>query len=315
MKNYLVPHKGNKYNPHIFKTKNLIFILIFAIIVTLVSYLGSFALRNSGLLASIQSAFLVDLANKDRVEESVAVLTVNPLLVEAAQRKANDMVSNSYFAHVSPAGLTPWKWFRDVKYDYLYAGENLAVNFTESVDVHKAWIASPTHKKNIMDKRFTEIGIATADGFYKGRKATFVVQMFGRPRSNSLTSNVLASTPVTVPLQVSGPSASQGTSPSKEVSKVFGAEDSQEENTFISETSAVERVAVSPLSLGRYIILGLILVLVLALVLRFVVEYKRHHRVQVLTLVFIIVLLTALVYVQKNILFETEISNEAIAEG
>lgn len=306
MKNYLIPNKGNKYNPHVFKPKNMFLILVVAVIITLVSYLGSIAIKNSNLLASIQSAFLVDLANKDRVEQNISVLTVNPVLVEAAQKKANDMVLKGYFAHTSPEGLTPWHWFKEVKYNYVYAGENLAVNFTESVDVHKAWIASPTHKQNILDQRFTEIGIATAEGFYKGRKATFVVQMFGKPRVAPLSGSVrqaLSEPLQTVPIVVAGPDAN---TPAEVV--VLGAED--EISSFASETNAVERVVVSPLSVGRTIIAIMIGLLVLALVFRIVIEFRRHHLGRVLLLVLLIGALSFLLWTQKHLVYEPVVPDD-----
>jgi hypothetical protein len=83
--------------------------------------------------------------------------------------------------HVRFGGKTPWYWFEQAGYDYAAAGENLAVNFTDSKDVTAAWLASPSHRANIMSGNYTEIGIATARGTYKGKDAIFVVQEFGRP--------------------------------------------------------------------------------------------------------------------------------------
>lgn len=306
MKNYLIPHKGNKYDPHIFKPKNMLVVLVVTLVISLASFLGTVVIKNTGLLAAVQSAFLVDLANKDRAEENIAILTVNPVLTEAAQRKANDMATKGYFAHTSPEGITPWYWFKDVNYNYIYAGENLAVNFTESVDVHKAWIASPTHKKNILDQRFTEIGIATADGFYKGRKATFVVQMFGKPR-NSLLPNLSASASAqqkTVPIVVSGPD----TNTTKEITKVFGVSD--EEVSISTQTNMFERLAVSPISLGKIIILSITAILCLALLLRIFIEFKKHHIGRAFLLLGVIIILVLLAGIQDRFLGKTELVEE-----
>jgi hypothetical protein len=59
----------------------------------------------------------------------------------------------------------------------------LAVNFVDSEDVTDAWMKSPSHRANIVNYNFTEIGVAMAKGQYKGSEAIFVVQMFGRPRT------------------------------------------------------------------------------------------------------------------------------------
>jgi len=150
--------------------------------------LGVFSLTlfNSFLLGSSQfaaviSSVLVDLTNGDRQVNAIGGLRVSPVLTAAAQAKANDMAENNYFAHVSPMGKNSWYWFKQVGYNFTYAGENLAVDFSDSVDVSRAWMNSPTHRKNILDGNFTEIGIAVAQGVYQGRETTFAVQMFGKP--------------------------------------------------------------------------------------------------------------------------------------
>lgn len=140
--------------------------------------------------AAVLPAVLVDLTNKARLDSGQSTLVRNQVLDQAAQMKANDMASLGYFAHTSPAGITPWHWFSQVNYDFAYAGENLAVDFTESVDVENAWLGSPTHRANILNDNFTEIGIATAYGSYNGRPTTYVVQMFGKPISFNSNINI-----------------------------------------------------------------------------------------------------------------------------
>src|SRR5690606_5212160 len=132
-------------------------------------------------LGAIYSSVLVDLANESRVQNRRAPLVVNPLLEEAARLKAEDMAEKGYFSHVSPDGKSPWYWISGAGYKFIYAGENLAVDFEYSEDVNEAWLNSPGHRDNILNNQFTEIGIATAEGRYNGRKTTFVVQMFGTP--------------------------------------------------------------------------------------------------------------------------------------
>ena len=132
-------------------------------------------------LSSIYASLLVELTNKNRVDRNISELKVNPLLESAAQMKADDMASKGYFAHNTPDGKTPWYWIEKAGYKYLYAGENLAVNFENSEDVENAWMNSEGHRLNILNPRYTEVGIATSTGTYKGRTATFVVQMFASP--------------------------------------------------------------------------------------------------------------------------------------
>jgi hypothetical protein len=142
---------------------------------------ASFIVQQMPNVAAVISSVLVELTNTDRLGGGLAVLSVNPVLVEVAQAKANDMAAKGYFAHTSPEGLTPWHWFKEGGYKFVYAGENLAVDFSESTDVERAWMQSPTHRANIVGTQFTEIGIATAQGTYQGRPTTFVVQVFATP--------------------------------------------------------------------------------------------------------------------------------------
>src|SRR3989344_4740191 len=90
------------------------------------------------------------------------------------------MASKGYFAHVSPEGQSPWYWLKQAGYSFSYAGENLAVDFSDSADVSRAWLDSPGHRANILNKNFLETGVAISKGMYQGRETTFVVQFFGR---------------------------------------------------------------------------------------------------------------------------------------
>ncbi len=143
--------------------------------------------------AAVVTSRLVSLTNGDRSDQGLGTLTVNPVLVAAAQAKADHMAANSYFAHTSPDGSTSWSWFNKAGYRFAYAGENLAVDFTDSGDVNRAWLNSPTHRANIMNGKFTEIGIATAEGTYQGRKTVFVVQMFGTPQQSAASAQAAIS--------------------------------------------------------------------------------------------------------------------------
>jgi uncharacterized protein YkwD len=92
------------------------------------------------------------------------------------------MAAKSYFAHVSPEGVKPWHWLDVAGYRYDYAGENLALNFTDSQDVADAWMRSPTHRSNLLKSAYTEIGTGVATGTYQGSEAVFIVQLYARPR-------------------------------------------------------------------------------------------------------------------------------------
>ncbi len=184
IKHFLIPHAGNRYKPGIFAVQSVAAI---ALIIVLIEGAYQFQINvvniKTGFTAAVLPAALLDLTNSDRTANDLRQLIENPLLNEAAQDAANDMAAKGYFAHVSPDGKTPWDWITQVGYNYTYAGENLAVDFTDSNDVEAAWMASPEHHANIVDSNYTQIGYGVAQGTYQGHDATFVVEMFAAPRT------------------------------------------------------------------------------------------------------------------------------------
>lgn len=147
----------------------------------------TFALVASFFVFSIQSiqasgmtsAETVNLVNEARTSQDLPELAVNEKLVKAAEAKIDDMIKNDYFAHTSPTGATPWTWFEKVGYDYKFAGENLAINFSSAEDQQAAWMNSETHKENILSPNYKEIGAAVKEETIDGKSTTITVQEFG----------------------------------------------------------------------------------------------------------------------------------------
>ena len=136
-------------------------------------------------MSAVLPSVLVEQTNERRLENNLSVLNVDKSLVTAAQNKANDMAEKGYFSHDTPEGFKPWKFLDDLNYSYVRAGENLAVNFLDSEDVTDAWMRSVTHRDNILNSKYSHIGIATAKGKYNGRDALYVVQFFATPNVNN----------------------------------------------------------------------------------------------------------------------------------
>lgn len=177
-----VPHEENGHEPHLLrKTATKEFIALVLIIEAVFLITTLFAAPAIDFLASLFPEALVSFTNDSRSSNAVASLSTDLVLERAAQAKAEDMASRGYFSHNGPDGKTPWEWFKEAGYQYTHAGENLAVNFVDSKDVVDAWMRSPSHRANILNGRYTEIGIGVAQGTYEGRSALFVVQFFGNP--------------------------------------------------------------------------------------------------------------------------------------
>lgn len=153
------------------KSKYLIEILAFAFMF--------FVFAAPALANQISAENVLKLVNKSREAVGLPDLSFNSKLTAAAQDKLNDMIKNKYFAHTSPDGIKPWHWFEKEGYDYQYAGENLAINFTTAEDQHKAWMKSAAHKKNILSPNYGEIGIAVGAGEIDGQMSIIAVQEFG----------------------------------------------------------------------------------------------------------------------------------------
>lgn len=189
LKDLFIPHEGNDHKPDILERVSVgIMLLLILLTFAMANIQALLWIGSSHLVSTILPAIIVDLTNTERASGHLGTLHRNPVLDQAATLKAHDMATNSYFAHYSPAGVSPWHWFDAVSYDFVYAGENLAVNFTDSGDVVTAWMNSPSHRENILNGSYTEIGVGTATGTYKGYPTVFVVQLFGTPRPIAQTS-------------------------------------------------------------------------------------------------------------------------------
>lgn len=182
LKKYLIPHEENGYKPHLLREFSVVFLsLLIIFLIPFFAFLYPAVITSDFLLSAIFPSALVGFANEARFSDGEHALKVNPDLEEAARLKAEDMVKKNYFAHVSPEGVTPWYWLGKAGYNFSAAGENLAIDFSDSKDVADAWLNSPGHRANILNKKFTEIGVATAKGVFNGRETVFVVQFFGKP--------------------------------------------------------------------------------------------------------------------------------------
>jgi hypothetical protein len=138
-----------------------------------------FAFTHIVFASGITKENIINLVNQSRNENNVEALSENQKLDQAAENKLDDMIKNNYFAHTSPSGVTPWFWFEKNGYDYKYAGENLAMGFSTVEREHDAWMESPTHKRNILNPSYKEIGVAVGQGTIDNSLVTIAVQTFG----------------------------------------------------------------------------------------------------------------------------------------
>jgi uncharacterized protein YkwD len=132
----------------------------------------------------LQSQIIVQTNLQRKQNGNLSALTENEKLDEAASAKANDILLNQYFEHISPSGVGPGDLAQKYGYDYVVEGENLILgNFSSEQEVVQDWMNSPGHRANILNVRYAEIGVAIIKGTYKGETAWVGVQEFGLPMS------------------------------------------------------------------------------------------------------------------------------------
>lgn len=146
----------------------------------LVILMGIFLLPNLAYLSSITPEKIIELTNLEREKNNAKPLRANRLLNEAAFEKASAILETQTFQHTIKDKKFS-SWIKETGYDYSYVGENLAIDFATAEGVVTAWINSEAHKSNLLNPRFTEIGIATIEGKFEGEDTIVVAQIFGEP--------------------------------------------------------------------------------------------------------------------------------------
>lgn len=132
----------------------------------------STSMPSTGLAA--EESKMVSLVNQARMGQGLAPLSVNSQLTALAQQKSQDMVANNYFSHTSPTYGSPFQMMKNAGITYSTAGENIAgAQTTEAA--HQNLMNSEGHRANILNPKFTEIGIGIASGSVYGKIFT---QMF-----------------------------------------------------------------------------------------------------------------------------------------
>ncbi|OGG08322.1 hypothetical protein A2154_03530 [Candidatus Gottesmanbacteria bacterium RBG_16_43_7] len=196
LRHLFLPHHTNNHRPKSIHIDALfVYVLFFVLIHALV---GIVARTSPGVLGYATDIFadqLLAFTNTKRAENGLSNLTMNNQLSQAAVLKAQDMFAKNYWAHASPEGKTPWDFINSTGYTYIVAGENLAKNFSDSAGVVEAWMASPTHRDNVLKAQYQDVGFAIVNGILEGEETTLVVQMFGSSSSQVAQLPQLTPTP------------------------------------------------------------------------------------------------------------------------
>lgn len=133
--------------------------------------------------AKINRQSLLDATNQQRLANRRHQLSLNLDLNRAAQAKASDMAKRDYWSHNTPDGQEPWVFIQGVGYTYQKAGENLAYGFATSPETVSGWMNSPSHRANLLDNAYQDVGfgIAKSSNYQRGGPETIVVAMYAKP--------------------------------------------------------------------------------------------------------------------------------------
>lgn len=200
---FLIPRESNNHKAKILHSSSLIAIsFIFILFQLVINNISKIKPDILGYSANISPSEVIRLTNQKRAEAGLGALTLNSNLSGAAYTKGLDMINKDYWAHVAPDGTQPWKFFNDFGYKYKYAGENLARDFTNPNSAVDAWMNSPTHRENILNPKYKEIGIGVVEGDLAGSDTTIIVQFFGATYSDIVPQPVAQVLPVVSPIPV-----------------------------------------------------------------------------------------------------------------
>ncbi len=266
-----VPQYSNNHRARLLHNSSLIiltlFFLIHQFVIHTIPHTGA---RVLGYAANISVNEVISLTNTKRAETGVGGLTVNQSLNEAAKKKGEDMLARDYWAHVAPDGTEPWKFFDDAGYVYRYAGENLARDFSNAQDAVNAWMASPSHKENLLSSKYNEIGVAVVEGDLNGVDTTLIVQLFG-------TRNIADQVNVPIVKESVAAAITNDSEPLNDDQDTAQVPTEEQQNTNLQIISPVANQAyVSPFTLTQTFSLLLVGMLLLVVVIDGVVVAKNN---------------------------------------
>jgi uncharacterized YkwD family protein len=117
---------------------------------------------------------LLSLINAERKKNNLPDFEIDEDLQNVARLKAEDLVKNNYFSHISPTYGTPFEMLKANSIAYKTASENIAGNSSISSAV-KSWMDSEDHKNNILSNNYNYTGIAVVDSIAYGK---IIVELF-----------------------------------------------------------------------------------------------------------------------------------------
>jgi uncharacterized protein YkwD len=117
---------------------------------------------------SPQEKQLFEQLNQSRREANLPTLEWDERLAQAARQHTKLMIDNNQLGHVLKGEPSVAERLAATGVRFNRSGENVGYN-TDFEDLHRAWMASPGHRENILNPNYTVVGIGVAqneDGLY-----------------------------------------------------------------------------------------------------------------------------------------------------
>jgi len=280
-KGYFIPHEKNNYKPRILHKKSLVIITIsLCFIKILLSGYLFLIYPNEAKMSELMSVQILEMVNKERGEYNIHYLSRNSILDIVALEKAEDMFNNNYFAHKSTDGKMIWDLIDENEYSYLYVGENLAMNFTEAESAHNALMQSETHKINILNEQYNEIGIAVIGGIMDGKKTNVLVQLFAsssdvpiKNYSVSDRNNINTTTEALIDSKV----------------KIVSAQ-------LVNQTGFNSKI----IKISYYVFSFILILIILSLIVNILIKFSVQHKSVIIQSMFVIIFVISLMYIKLH---------------
>lgn len=288
-----IPCRDNNYRPKFLAGRFLLYFFIVLILLKLAFVSFLFYFPETFFFAEISRSYLIELTNQERENLGINLLRENFQLDKAALLKAQDMFDKDYFSHQSPEGTAPWHWFGEVAYDYERAGENLGIGFLDSEEIYWAWYNSSSHKANLLNSNFQDIGIAILTGEFEGAETTVVVQLFGSPLVEK------------IPEEEELPKIVSGVTEEKEI--VSGPIQESEVKPEVKGSlgfNFFRFMAMTYNDLVQKIIFFSLTLIVLSLMVNILVKFDVQHKDLIWKTVFLVVILGLFVLINKDLIIQ-----------
>jgi hypothetical protein len=260
------PNEGNNFKAKILHPSGFFFLKVFLILLQLGFTFFHFPrARILGYAANISPQEVIAITNQKRVEAGLNPLEENTVLSQAALAKGTDMINKNYWAHVAPDGTQPWSFFVNYGYKYRFAGENLARDFSNASSAVDAWMASTSHRENMLSPKYREIGIGVVEGELDGVDTTIIVQFFGSKYSDTLPVEPIAQVPAAtvIPTQTPAPTVSPTQEPKATLEvlpsptgsfQITGVKQGQEPEVLVSPFNTTKGVSIAVVSLLLFVL-------------------------------------------------------------